>query len=128
MPHFELYIKGMEEVGANTVPIRNFVKRVAALTDKEDTYADIERLVLEADSPDYVKRFNLNTCASIFKPVSYTAGQFLFGREDPIPQMFSGLVASAEKGNIKCPTLNLYLKRHIEVDGDDHGPKSVELI
>ena len=70
----------MEEIGAKTPSIRNFIKRVANMAPGQDRYADIEKLILEADSPDYVKRFNLNTCAAIFKPLPYTAGQFLFGR------------------------------------------------
>jgi hypothetical protein len=41
LSHFELYLKGMEEIGANTKPIREHIKRVAAMTDEENTYSDI---------------------------------------------------------------------------------------
>jgi hypothetical protein len=41
--------------------------------------------------------------------------------------MFQRLVDSLEKDK-KCDILKYYLKRHIQVDGDDHGPLSMKLM
>jgi hypothetical protein len=47
---------------------------------------------------------------------------FLFGREDPIPDMFTQLVKVVED---KCPNstkFQLYLNRHITKDAESHRP------
>jgi hypothetical protein len=90
--------------------------------------ADIEKVIQQNESPDYVKKFNLNTCAAIFLSIPYTAGQFFFGREDPIPQMFTKLVKTLEDSKIECETMKYYLNRHIELDGGFHGPKTATLL
>jgi hypothetical protein len=46
LSHFQLYLKGMEEIGAKTPSIRNFIKKVANMAPDEDKYTDIERLIL----------------------------------------------------------------------------------
>ena len=46
---------------------------------------------------------------------------FLFGREDPIPKMFQSIIDNKILGD-DVKTFRLYLQRHIDVDGDDHGP------
>jgi hypothetical protein len=60
--------------------------------------------------------------------IPYTAGQFFFGREDPIPQMFTKLVKTVEDNKLECKTLKYYLNRHIELDGSFHGPKTAHLL
>lgn len=42
--------------------------------------------------PKYVQTFVNNTIDSIDRPTPYVAAQFFYGREDPIPQMFSNFV------------------------------------
>ena len=118
----------MEEVGADTKAVREFVKNVSQLEDNQNTYADIEKLINSNGAVDYVKKFNLNTCAAIFLSIPYTAGQFFFGREDPIPEMFTKLVKTVEDNKLDCKTLKYYLNRHIELDGSFHGPKTSHLL
>ena len=36
--------------------------------------------------------------------------------------MFESIVSVMESNKVDCPTLIYYFKRHIELDGDEHGP------
>ena len=56
------------------------------------------------------------------------AAVFAFGRETVIPGMFTRLVSQLEFTEINCPKLFYYLARHIEIDGEEHGPASNALV
>ena len=54
---------------------------------------------------------------------------FTFGREDAIPNMFRSLVRDLNRtmgGDLGL--FVWYLERHIEVDGDEHGPLSLRMV
>ena len=51
-----------------------------------------------------------------------------FGREDLIPDMFMPLLEGINSKNNELNKLIYYFKRHIEVDGDMHGPMSMEML
>jgi hypothetical protein len=56
------------------------------------------------------------------------AAAFAFGRETILPDVFQRLLDQLDMNNLKAPRFHYYLQRHIEVDGDDHGPMSLELV
>jgi len=58
---------------------------------------------------------------------------FFYGREDIIPEMFSRLqktLPGARHDNDNDPLRHFiyYIERHIELDGDSHGPMGRELL
>lgn len=104
--HFELYLRGMEEVGADTLRMRAFLES-----------PDLDRIPETAR--DFV-RYNLDL-AENGSPVQ-VASAFFFGREKLIPEMFDSIVKILSAHDLEAPTFKYYLERHIEVDGGEHGP------
>ena len=56
------------------------------------------------------------------------ASAFTYGREAVIPGMFKGILQQLNINSYEAKKFHYYLERHIEVDGDDHGPMSLELV
>jgi len=122
MSHFEMYIDSIQEFGINTNKILNNIHSLDNLDSIED---DLDRLDIE----DYVKNF-LKFTFSVIKRgnVHEVASVFTFGREDLIPDMFIPLIEGINAENNDLNKLIYYFKRHIEVDGDMHGPMSMEML
>ena len=73
--------------------------------------------------------FKLIESANRTSQIHAVAAAFTFGREDVIPDMFRGLVRdlNAKLGG-RFAKFQWYLERHIEVDGEDHGPLALRMI
>jgi hypothetical protein len=119
--HFELYLEGMVEAGADTSVIDSFIDRLrrgrpvlAALT--------------EANVPAPANEFVSYTWDLVVTaPVHCQAAAFAFGREDLIPDMFAQVVAVNERiGGLG--TFVDYLERHIDVDGEEHTPMAMQML
>lgn len=122
MSHFEMYLDAMEQAGADMTSIQRF------LSFQKQGF-------LVRESLDMVK---LNQHTRNF--VSYTfdlleegkahkiAASFTFGREDLIPDMFFQIIESSKYAQEKLSKFKFYLERHIELDGDEHGPLALQMI
>lgn len=157
--HFELYLKAMDEEGADRGPIDAFI---AALRGGHA----LQEALAEADVDETVRAFVRNTMDVAAAGPHEVASAFLFGREQVIPGMFSRLydvgaghavpdgrlgrrVLSArrklsralnksrvatelerrsERSSSPHAAFELYLKRHIELDGEEHGPMGARML
>ncbi len=114
--HFELYLDAMREIGADTGPIESFLR---ALRSGESPAEALESI----DVPESTKAFVLGNLALAESGSPHeVAAAFCHGREDVIPDMFERLIDSLERSGHPCPRLRHYLERHVELDGDEHGP------
>jgi hypothetical protein len=119
--HFELYLNGMTEAGADTSVINAFIDHI-----REGW--EVSAALDEAKVPDPSADFVRTTWAFIAtEPVHCQAAAFAFGREDLIPEMFSQVVAIKDGGH-PLGTFVDYLERHIEVDGEQHTPMAMQMV
>lgn len=121
--HFEIYLEAMAKAGADTSAILATVE--AARRPGAPT---LEPSLDAAPAPagEFVQ--------STFRVIQHgssaaQAAAFTFGREDAIPDMFRLLVRDLNgRVNGDLDQFVWYLERHIEVDGDDHGPLSLRMV
>ena len=121
--HFELYIKAMEDIGADTSAIKSFIQQL----EQGETW---EKAIVNSGASQDAKQFVQQTMDCVENdPIHVVAGVFTYGREDLIPDMFISIVRElSEKGHSGANTLVYYLERHIEIDGDEHGPMALQMI
>jgi Protein of unknown function (DUF3050) len=120
--HFELYLRAMDEIGADTTEVRAFTAQVALGAQWQDALGDLS-------IPTGVRDFVTETlgCA-IHGSTVEVASFFFFGREDVIPEMFERLLKLWGNAKAEVPHFAYYLERHIELDGGSHGPWSQEML
>jgi len=120
--HFEMYLEAMQEIGADTEQMVAFIERIR-----------------EGHSISYaLRQGNINSFTAEFTRFTFdlietdkphiVAAAFTFGREDIIPDMFIEILEQADQENVKYSKLRYYLQRHIELDGDEHGPLALKMI
>lgn len=120
--HFELYLMAMKEVGANTTQIEDFIARIQMGTP-------VSRALEQVSAHPSLQDFVNNTMNTVVNgSVHQVLGSFFFGREDVIPEMFRSLLDSWCIDENDTPMFVYYLKRHIELDGDSHGPAAKIII
>ncbi|MCW3815207.1 DUF3050 domain-containing protein [Micromonospora sp. DR5-3] len=121
LSHFELYVQGMTEAGADTTA-------VARLIDLLRAGRPVTEALVEAGVPAPSAAFAGTTWRIIEStPVHCQAAAFAFGREDLIPEMFTQVVAVNERSQRLNKFVD-YLERHIEVDGEQHTPMAMQML
>lgn len=120
--HFELYLQAMEEAGADQGPIQAFLAELTAGKPYEEA---LHHPSVPKTAREFVA-FNLRV--ALTGELHEVAAVFFYGREGLIPDMFRLLLASLEKKGASSKWLDYYLRRHIELDEDEHGPLAERLL
>jgi hypothetical protein len=119
--HFELYLDGMRQAGANTDPVDTFLDLLRQGTP-------VASALKRAGVPAPTAEFVTTTWEFIeHAPVHCQAAAFAFGREDLIPHMFDQVAAlNSKSGNLSH--FVDYLRRHIQVDSEEHTPMAMQML
>lgn len=152
MSHLELYMSAMQEVGADLGPIESFLE---AVRQKHDPIETLVPLPIPQSTKDFVcttlelaggephevaSAFLFGREAIIVDMFSEILDSPLFDsdRQRPLLERIpwrSGALARHRKRRRDNPLrttpirlFRLYLERHIEVDGDSHGPMAAQLL
>lgn len=120
--HFELYLKAMRDVGADTSSIEGFIDLLRRSNS-------VEAALKQIDAPESVRAFVLfNHELATSGTAGEVASAFCFGREDIIPDMFQRLLDGFDESGLNFPGLRHYIERHIELDGDEHRPIALAMV
>jgi hypothetical protein len=119
--HFDLYLQAMTEIGADTKPILSFIEHVSQYG------------IDSALQSNYHPKESIQFVESTFKFIKtnqphIVASAFAFGRETVIPNMFKGILQQLNINDLEARRFHYYLERHIQIDGDEHGPASFNLV
>jgi hypothetical protein len=119
--HFELYLDGMREAGANTTAIGTFISLLVA---GEPVLPSLREAGVPGPSAEFVQttwKFVEDA------PIHCQAAAFAFGREDLIPEMFDQVAALNEESG-RLSLFVDYLRRHIQVDAEEHTPMAMQML
>lgn len=120
--HLDLYLKAMRDVGASTAQFDLFMRELRA-------GAGLSKALAAAEVPQFVRDFvehTIDTC--LHGSTLEVMASFFYGRENVIPDMFQSLLEHWGLNVEQAPGFVYYLQRHIELDGDTHGPAAQRLI
>lgn len=121
MSHCQMYLEAMNEIGASTSNFMNFTQ---ALNEHDFHSYEVKQFV-----PDSAYEFITNTFSVVNSknPHVVMAG-FCYGRENIIPSLFLSILKRIGITNSQAPIFYEYLNKHIELDGDLHGPMAIEML
>ena len=117
--HFAMYLEAMQEMGVSTSKVDQFINEIRK-------HNSIATGTLNLDKP--IQNFLTDTFQIINSGKTHQiAAAFTFGRENMIPSMFLQILNQDgwKDGRSK---FKWYLERHVEVDGDEHGPAALKMV
>src|SRR3979490_1728556 len=123
--HLDLYLRAMADVGASTRQFDTFRSLARVGTS-------VEAAVVRTGVPPHVQAFVAHTMTLANSgSTEEVLAAFFYGREDIIPEMFRRLLTTlygAKHNNDILRHFLYYIDRHIELDGDSHGPMGRKLL
>lgn len=119
--HVELYLRAMNEVGANTEPFREFISAVET--------KGVEAALALSSVPEASRGFTQQTFVFLASQQTHqVAAALALGREHIIPLMFRALLNRMQITANDAPIFHFYLNRHVHLDEDFHAPLSLRLL
>jgi len=123
MSHFEMYLDAMKQIDADVSEMTSFIEKL------DDNLAYDKALAFTNVDAEITKFIDFTFDIVNSKKAYLIASVFTFGRENLIPDMFVEIVRKFNKQpNANLSKLVYYLDRHIEVDGEEHGPMALNMI
>ncbi|MEZ6004073.1 MAG: DUF3050 domain-containing protein [Planctomycetota bacterium] len=121
--HYQLYLQAMRQAGANTGPIERLLLGLRA-------GRPIGECLSMCGAPPPSVAFVHSTFDTIATgDLPRIAASFTFGREDLLPGVFHRIVERLDQQTGgRFQILRYYLVRHMEVDGEHHGPLARRLM
>jgi len=123
--HLDLYLRAMADVGASSRQFETFRSLARDGTS-------VDAAMMQSGVPPHVRAFVTHTMALARSgSTEEVLAAFFYGREDIIPEMFSRLqktLPGARHDKDPLRHFIYYIERHIELDGDSHGPMGRELL
>jgi len=120
--HFGLYLEAMNQIGADTKGIKSFI------THLEEHCSILSALTLSHADPGVIKFVSYNDRLIQPDKPHVVAAAFAFGREIPLPKIFTRILEVMERHNMDCVIFKEYLERHIELDGDKHSHLAEQMV
>jgi hypothetical protein len=124
MSHYEMYLNAMIAAGISIEKPREVINRMASATSILDA-------IMFSGLPQHVKQFLDSTFSIIQRGKNHEiAAAFTYGREDLIPEMFTEILNGLSKTSLDTDLepITYYFDRHIELDGDEHGPMAHKMV
>ena len=123
--HLDLYLRAMADVGASTRQFDRFCSLARVGTS-------VQAAMVRTGVPPHVQAFVAHTMALANSgSTEEVLAAFFYRREDIIPEMFSRLqktLPGMKPDKNRLRHFIYYIERHIELDGDSHGPMGRELL
>src|SRR5271156_4971096 len=123
--HLALYLRAMRDIGASTRQFEKFRSLVLI-------GVPVEVALTRIGAPHHVQAFVAHTMALANSgSTEEVLAALFYGREDIIPEMFRRLLNTlygAKHNDDRLRHFIYYIDRHIELDGDSHGPMGRELL
>lgn len=120
--HLDLYLEAMREVGASTRVFEEVARQVRG-------GCPMAEALDHPEVPHFVRDFVSHTMDVAARGSTLEVmASFFHGRENVIPAMFEGLLRQWRIDEAQAPKFVYYLRRHIELDSDEHGPAAALMI
>ena len=124
MSHYEMYLNAMIAAGISVDQPQELINVMARTSNILDT-------IKHSELPQHIKQFLHSTFSIIQRGKNHEiAAAFTYGREDLIPEMFTEILNGLSKTSldIDLEPITYYFYRHIELDGDEHGPMAHKMV
>lgn len=120
--HFEMYHDAMEYLGASTLGIDTFLGSLMKAKDFKESLLDCQ---INSTLVEFLS-YNMKLIES--KETHKVLSLFTYSRELLLPDVFLGLLEGCQNKFEKATKFKFYLERHIQLDGDEHGPMALDLL